>query len=254
MSLQAIDNREIKYTFDSKRGEKFLPDTKNGIRYEGANGARDSQNGRLQRMKEVGPRDVHDMLLSATTGRPQSRSTLSDVFQVPTPSQANLEGYTFLTLSLGLRIFYSTILALLISLMLWLTFSIKHRKVPSMQLSQPSVLAFFTMSSAVAIGGCYLLIPWSDWGCTFRQPVILTALSLSGSVLAGRVWRISTIMSPVLSLGGASSFGGEGRLGSLHASDSETTLGDGASEDMTRSRRRRRRKIQRRIVEMKKRY
>ena len=103
------------------------------------------------------------------------------------------------------------------------------------------------------IGGCYLLIPWSDWGCTFRQPVILTALSLSGSVLAGRVWRISTIMSPVLSLGGASSFGGEGRLGSLHASDSETTLGDGASEDMTRSRRRRRRKIQRRIVEMKKR-
>ena len=123
-----------------------------------------------------------------------------------------------------------------------------------MQLSQPSVLAFFTMSSAVAIGGCYLLIPWSDWACTFRQPVILTSISLSGSVLAGRVWRISTIMSPVLSLGGeASSFGGDGRLSSLYASDSETSLGDGASEEMSRSRRKRRRKMQRRILETKRR-
>ena len=206
---------------------------------------------------ELGAEEEEDNASTSTsTSRPHSRSTLSGVFEVPTSAKANLDGYTFLTLSLGLRIFHSTVLALLITLVLWLTFSIvKHRKVPAMQLSQPSVLAFFTMSSAVAIGGCYLLIPWSDWTCTFRQPVILTALSLSGSVLAGRVWRISTIMSPVLSLGGASSFGGGGggRMGSLHASDSETSLGDGASEEMSRTRRRRRRKMQKRIVEMKRR-
>ncbi len=117
-----------------------------------------------------------------------------------------------------------------------------------MQLSQPSVLALFTMSSALAIGGCYLLIPWSDWACTFRQPVILTALSLSGSVLAGRVWRISTIMSPVLKLGGDSSFG----FMNFEASDSETSLGDEAGEEKVGRRRRKRRKqIRNLIIQMK---
>jgi len=190
---------------------------------------------------------VHTELMGSEPSRLQSRSTLSGVFQVPdAPAQANLrDGYTFLTLSLGLRIFIMTILALHISLMLRLTCSIiKHRKVPSMQLSQPSILAFFTMSGVVAIGGCYLLIPWSDWSCTFRQPVILTALSLSGSILAGRVWRISTIMSPVLS------FGGGGLLASSQASESETFDENGA-DDLCQRRRKRRQWIHTRIVQMK---
>lgn len=189
---------------------------------------------------------VHSDLMETVHSRPQSRSTLSGVFEVPDTEHANLrDGYTLLTLSLGLRIFIMTILALQISLMLRLTCSIiKHRKVPSMQLSQPSILAVFTMSGVVAIGGCYLLIPWSDWSCTFRQPVILTALSLSGSILAGRVWRISTIMSPVLS------FGGGGLLASSQASESETFDENGA-DDLYQRRRKRRQRIHTRIVQMK---
>lgn len=189
---------------------------------------------------------VHSDLMETVQIRPQSRSTLSGVFEAPDAEHAILrDGYTFLTLSLGLRIFIMTILALHISLMLRLTCSIiKHRKVPSMQLSQPSILAFFTMSGVVAIGGCYLLIPWSDWSCTFRQPVILTALSLSGSILAGRVWRISTIMSPVLS------FGGGGLLANSQASESET-FDENDADDLYQRRRKRRQRIHNRIVQMK---
>ena len=189
---------------------------------------------------------VHSDLMETVQIRPQSRSTLAGVFEAPDAEHAILrDGYTFLTLSLGLRIFIMTILALHISLMLRLTCSIiKHRKVPSMQLSQPSILAFFTMSGVVAIGGCYLLIPWSDWSCTFRQPVILISLSLMGSILAGRVWRISTIMSPVLS------FGGGGLLANSQASEPET-FDENDADDLYQRRRKRRQRIHTRIVQMK---
>jgi len=130
-------------------------------------------------------------------------------------------GYTYLEVSLALTASLLSILSILIATLLFLTASIiKYRRLPAMQLAQPSILAMFTMSGATTVAGCYLIIPWNDMSCTFRDPIILTSLSLSGSVLAGRVWRISTIMSPVLSLG-VSSFGG------ARSEDDSTTVSGG---------------------------
>jgi len=76
-----------------------------------------------------------------------------------------------------------------------------HRKETILQLGQSSVLAVFVLAGAFCIASCYLLMPLNDIFCLLREPFILTPLTLMGNILVGRIWRISMVMSPVLTVG-----------------------------------------------------
>ena len=100
------------------------------------------------------------------------------------------------------QIAFGALLGLIILFRLILFASIiRLRKETILQLGQSSVLAVFVLVGAFCIGSCYLLMPLNDTFCLLREPFILTPLTLMGNILFGRLWRITVVMSPVLTVG-----------------------------------------------------
>jgi hypothetical protein len=71
----------------------------------------------------------------------------------------------------------------------------------SLRLSQPQLLALFVLAGAFATASSYLMLPLSDNFCRFREPLILLSINGMGNILAGRLWRSSVLMSPILKVG-----------------------------------------------------
>ena len=68
------------------------------------------------------------------------------------------------------------------------------------ELSQPLGLSLFALSGAIATFGSFTLaLPEYDAACAIRQPIILTCISLMGSITVARAWRIGCLLSPILS-------------------------------------------------------
>ena len=80
-----------------------------------------------------------------------------------------------------------------------------HRFASSTQSTNPSHVDVF--ASSVATLSAYLFaFPENDIACASRQPIIFTSLSLIGTLLSTRAWRIGSILAPAADF--ASSAGG----------------------------------------------
>ena len=104
--------------------------------------------------------------------------------------------------SVGFRIFFGLFLFLILLVRMGLLAAlVRHRSKPWLRLAQPAVLGIMLMSGSVAIAGCYLAMPINDTHCLLRKPFILIPITIFGNTLAGRLWRISLLMTPVLNVG-----------------------------------------------------
>jgi len=73
-----------------------------------------------------------------------------------------------------------------------------NRKHALLELSQPIGLSIFVVSASVATMGSFLFaLPEYDFSCALRQPTIITSISLMGSILAARSWRIGLVLLPM---------------------------------------------------------
>jgi hypothetical protein len=86
---------------------------------------------------------------------------------------------------------------------------IHYRKHGNLQLAQPAVLAVLVLAGSLSIASCYFLLHINTTRrrglfCLLRDPMILTPLTLAGSILLGLVWRIILLLTPILQLGGLS--------------------------------------------------
>ena len=97
--------------------------------------------------------------------------------------------------------FGSLLIAIVLIRFVMFGFLLRYRKRTNLQLAQPIVLAVLVLAGSISIASCYLLIPSHNWHCRFRQPLLLTPLTLAGNILTGRVWRILILMTPVLQVG-----------------------------------------------------
>ena len=73
----------------------------------------------------------------------------------------------------------------------------RYRNYTQLQLAQPQVLQALVGAGTVSVACSYLLLPDRRW-CWLREPLILTPLSLVGTILVARIWRIIILLSPVL--------------------------------------------------------
>ena len=73
------------------------------------------------------------------------------------------------------------------------------------ELSQPLGLSLFAISGSIATVASFLFaLPQSNVACALRQPIILTNLTLMGSVLVARSWRIGCIVCPACTFASSS--------------------------------------------------
>ena len=69
----------------------------------------------------------------------------------------------------------------------------------------PSIINVGNVPVLVATATCYLFIFQSDGGCAAREPILFIALTILGSTVASRAWRISVLFSSVAQLGRSAS-------------------------------------------------
>ena len=91
---------------------------------------------------------------------------------------------------------------ILIQIVLLATF-IYHRTKRVLEFAQPIVICIFIACGIIITSACYLFIyTTSNIGCAIREPLIFICLSLMGATIAGRAWRISTLMNnPLTNIG-----------------------------------------------------
>ena len=75
---------------------------------------------------------------------------------------------------------------------------VKHRKHKVFLLSQGSFLLVFLASGLVATAASFLLNPKTDLYCQLYSPLIVIPLQLMVAVVTCRLWRIHTLMRPLM--------------------------------------------------------
>jgi hypothetical protein len=80
---------------------------------------------------------------------------------------------------------------------------IQLRSNHTIQLAQPTILLILLISGGATIASCYLIMPINDTFYFLRVSCILLPMTVGGNTLAGRVWRINMLMTPVLNVGTA---------------------------------------------------
>ena len=94
------------------------------------------------------------------------------------------------------QITISILLGILIILQLILLATYIHQRSKRvLEFAQPIVTCIFITASIIISSTCYLYIYTTNIGCLIREPIIFIAISLMGSTIAGRAWRISTLMN-----------------------------------------------------------
>lgn len=76
--------------------------------------------------------------------------------------------------------------------------TIRHRAHQVMQIAQVDFLIVFLFAALVATIGCVFLDPRSDLWCNLSQTLIMIPLQLFYSITLGRLWRINSVVSPLL--------------------------------------------------------
>lgn len=104
------------------------------------------------------------------------------------------------------RICFGLLLGLIALVQLYLAaVLIKNRMNPLLELSQPIPLSLFAICGGISTVVCFLFaLPEYDVSCAIRQPITFLSLTIMGSILVGKSWRISCILSPTLAFATAS--------------------------------------------------
>lgn len=112
-----------------------------------------------------------------------------------------------LPLTLSLQIALSSLLGFLALIQILVLASfIRHRSKRVLEFAQPIFICVFIGAGIATTLSCYLFIFKSNVGCIVREPLIFLSLTIMGSTIAGRAWRISSIINgPLLSAGRSSS-------------------------------------------------
>ena len=104
-----------------------------------------------------------------------------------------------LTVTKGMRIGVAILIALSVAVLSYVLFqTFKYRQARAMQLSQAPFLIVFLVSAINATLCSFLFNPKSDIYCLLRDPLVLIPLQLVYSIVVGRLWRISVVISPLL--------------------------------------------------------
>ena len=107
-----------------------------------------------------------------------------------------------LSVPLGVRVFsYLAIGASTLALLFLLYQVYLHRKSQILQLSQAYFLIVYLIAAVIASASSWLLLPENDAFCQMSHPIILTNLHLMSSIALGRLWRINSLVSPLLTKG-----------------------------------------------------
>ena len=87
------------------------------------------------------------------------------------------------------RAFFGALLAIIGCSQLQVSVALfDNRENSLLQLTQPFALSLFALSGAIATFGSFTLaLPEYDAACAIRQPIILTCISLMGSITVARV-------------------------------------------------------------------
>ena len=104
---------------------------------------------------------------------------------------------------------FQIIMSIILSIIILLEFALliafyRNQTKRVLEFAQPLYVCMFIASSIITTGCCYLYLYISNVGCIIREPFIFTSLSCMGSIIAGRAWRISSLMSnPIMNAGRA---------------------------------------------------
>lgn len=79
--------------------------------------------------------------------------------------------------------------------------TVYHQKHPVMMISQGPLLSALSFVSTLQIASVYTALPLSDFACRVNGLAVLLPMTLLGSLLVGRMWRMYTALSSVSSLG-----------------------------------------------------
>ena len=108
---------------------------------------------------------------------------------------------------IAFRVCFGTILFALAGVQLRAAIMLfRNRANTMLELAQPVGLAILACAGAAATAGAFAMaFPEHSAACAVRQPIILTCVSLMGSVLVARAWRIGAIIRPAVAFaaGGA---------------------------------------------------
>jgi len=119
----------------------------------------------------------------------EGRQSLTYYFDPPTVLEVDPEvlcaSYVFIGLSSALLLFL-------------LLQTVKHMKHQVMKLSQGSFLAFFIFAGLVATVASFLFEPKNDAYCQASKPIVMISLQCLYAVTIGRLWRIHSLISPLL--------------------------------------------------------
>ena len=102
---------------------------------------------------------------------------------------------------------FQIIMSIILSIIILLEFALlvafyRNQTKRVLEFAQPLYVCMFIASSIITTGCCYLYLYISNVGCIIREPLIFISLSCMGSIIAGRAWRISSLMSnPIMNAG-----------------------------------------------------
>ena len=108
-----------------------------------------------------------------------------------------------LKMPVSFQIGMSLVLAFLLLLQIATTILfVVHRKKRILEFAQPLALCILLVGGVVSTTGCFLFVFINNVGCAIRAPLILLSISFMGASIAGRAWRISTLMTnPMMGMG-----------------------------------------------------
>jgi 7 transmembrane sweet-taste receptor of 3 GCPR len=83
--------------------------------------------------------------------------------------------------------------------------TVYHRNHPVMKIAQGSLLSALSLVATFQIAALYTILPLSDFACHVNDFAVLVPMTMLGSLLVGRMWRVYTTLSSVSTLGRLSS-------------------------------------------------
>ena len=107
-------------------------------------------------------------------------------------------GTKILSTTLAFRITFGVILSLIAAAQLLVGIAfLRNRRNSLLELSQPHALALLAFTGSLSTAGsCLLALPHDHLACALLQPILLSCVTLSGSIIASRAWRIASIVAP----------------------------------------------------------
>ena len=101
----------------------------------------------------------------------------------------------------AMQIAVAVLIALSVAVLVYILFqTIKYRSKRVLQLSQAPFLVMARIAAIAATLCTFLFNPKTDLYCRLRDPLVLIPLQFMYAIMIGRLWRISVVISPLLTI------------------------------------------------------